>query len=255
MAKLGKEESDIKTITLEDVVNVHLSSFTEYISSTSHSPLVNAHSLSQVILVKLGEMTYRRGASSVLSEDRAFTGIFSTLFKVIPFDQYMSIVKAIRVVPDAVNTSHFWTAQQDQIDLVRDLDQIFSRTFRYILCESSIISLDDDKLRKLSSSFHQFGLKTVFTRNSGACPVMHMISSVLTGCTFSFKLDLPGIALLFCFCFVRKCIRVSLKSLCCSTQSSLFIRTSKLNINKEKLVCRDKCLTSGRNFNEESVQR
>jgi hypothetical protein len=56
----------------------------------------------------------------------------------------------------------------------------------------TILSLEDDKLTKLSALFARMGLKKVFTRESGACPVMHMVCSLLTGLIFCHRLDRPG---------------------------------------------------------------
>ncbi len=73
------------------------------------------------------------------------------------------------------------------------VEHLSAELFRFCFCPGlSILSLDDDKLRKLSRLFSILGFKRTFTRASGACPVMHMLVDLILGITLVGRLDRPG---------------------------------------------------------------
>ena len=194
LRQLQVDRGDIDSISFATIVKLHLPRFQSHIVATSRcASIVNEQSLAAFLIVKLGEIAYLRPASQILSTGPALEGIFSSLFRVMPCEEYKQIADNIRVVPDPIGTQFTWQAQSDQVSHLRELERVFGDTFRYCHCPAaSIVSLDDDKLRKLSKRFALFGLKKSYTRNSGACPVMHMLASVLTGVALGTRLDLPG---------------------------------------------------------------
>jgi Trp operon repressor len=145
------------------------------------------------LVVKCAEARYKTVASEILDNSAENENDFNQLYKVLTVDEYKAITKLIRIIPRLVDSKRSWSGEEVQVDILNDFEALFASLFReFFISGSTIISLDDDKLRKLSRLFKAFGLKTTFTRNNGACPVMHMAVSVATGLILAHRMDRPG---------------------------------------------------------------
>jgi len=197
LRKLHRDEKEIPHITELEVFRLFLDPFLLFIANTSNvhlkrDDLLSVDDLERVVIVKTGESYYGRPASVILSDHKR-DGDFNALFRVSTAIEHAEIVRRIRVIPGHPDKTMSWNNSSDTVDQLADLELAFFTWFRGFHARGvAVLSLDDDKLRKLSHLFADLGLKRTFTRDSGACPVMHMLASVLTGLVFGGRLDRQG---------------------------------------------------------------
>ncbi len=146
-----------------------------------------------LIAMTCAESFYKRPALCILDQSSSLGALYSTTFRSLTtYPALDAIRKRIRVMEGHIHRENSWTLESADLDQIQAFEDLFAELFRDFMHGNTILSLDDDKLRKLSALFARMGLKKVFTRESGACPVMHMVCSLLTGLIFCRRLDRPG---------------------------------------------------------------
>jgi len=201
LAKLNRSKEDAmrpnfyREVAL-DVVNMFIQPYLEVILKKSNfnrvSALLTMSDLIDVVIVNCGEALYRRPASVILS-GRRDNADYNNVYKRMSDKRYAEVMHYIRVTEGQTDTVHTWSLDRDNLKQIQELEDLFSSLFRcFHKAGLSILVLDDDKLRKLAKAFFRMGLKKVFTRESGACPLMHMLGSLCSQLIFSIRLDRPG---------------------------------------------------------------
>lgn len=202
LARLHKTHADIPNIQLVDIVLHFYEPFRALVLEKSNNgrieaDLLTAEDLDDVLIIKCFEVFYRERASVMLSSSDRLD--YNPLVYRRGSREYMSLLRRIRVMQEPMDTKSTWEALSSTIDDISSVERLFCELFRFCFClGTSILSLDDDKLRKLSSLFSLLGFKRTFTRDSGACPVMHMVVSIVTGLSLVTRLDRPGTILYYC---------------------------------------------------------
>jgi hypothetical protein len=193
---LHKSEAQIKSISALDVVQLFLPSFLSLILKKSNhglsqDELLSDSDLENVVIVKALEVFYKMPGSIILAWPHAAD--FNAQMRIMTAPAYLNVVKKIRVMVPPRDVGQTWQSLSTTITDLSDVEHLFAELFRFCFCPGlSILSLDDDKLRKLSRLFSILGFKRTFTRASGACPVMHMLVDLILGITLVGRLDRPG---------------------------------------------------------------
>jgi hypothetical protein len=173
--------------TLADIFLHHVDSLFRHVKK--HSQL-SRRELLLATVVKCGEIRYGAPASELLSPDH--DGDFHPSFLVMKEKELHAIIKKIQISRE-VKVADSWDADAVGASSITALERIISDEFRpYQVKGITVLVLDDDKLRKRSDAFRKFGFKQTDTKNSGKCPVMHMIVSLTTGIPLSVRIDRPG---------------------------------------------------------------
>ena len=198
LRQLHRTEAEIPQVTELEVFQLFMEPFLRQILKTSNTHLLRddvltMDDLQKVVIVKAGESYYGRPASVILDDAARRSGDFNPAFRVLGPGAYADIIRRIRVIAGQPDKTMSWDNPSDSVDELAELESLFVSLFRAFHAHGvAVLSLDDDKLRKLSQLFSRLGLKRTFTRDSGACPVMHMVASVLTGLIFGGRLDRQG---------------------------------------------------------------
>ena len=197
LAKIGDPLGSLDQEDLEmAILNLFLPPFLELVLTKTNFnvPSTNHMSMSDMlalVVVKCAESFYKRTGACILSTE-ALGILYSKTFKVITAKTYRDFMQRVRVIEGQADHDWSWSHQSAHLKQIQAFEDLFSDLFRcFHLPVTSILSLDDDKLRKLSALFSILGLKRVYTRESGACPVMHMVVSLITGLILAHRLDRP----------------------------------------------------------------
>ena len=174
-AKIGDPNSELEGAALElAVLDYFLPPFNQLVLKKSNFNVDVKERLSDQDLIVLIAMTcaesfYKRPASCILDKSSSLGALYSATFRSLTTHAALDAIrKRIRVMEGHVHRENSWNLESADLDQIQDFEDLFAELFRDFMHGNTILSLDDDKLRKLSALFARMGLKKVFTRESGA---------------------------------------------------------------------------------------
>jgi hypothetical protein len=147
--------------------------------------------LVRYFIIRITSVYYNQTCDQILSSPSDFN---PKLSKLLTKSRFVELHRSIHVSRTPTSGDEGYEASSIQAveygDLQRTLNDLFAPIC--FVAGSTILSIDDDKLRFGSKAWSKFGAAMVFTRNQSKCPVRHCAVSINTKLYLAGVLQLRG---------------------------------------------------------------
>lgn len=193
---------------------------------------------------------YKQSASVLFDRKPRSKGDFQVKTMIQTEAEYRKVHKAIRATSAANKRESSWTSRSSQAHDVRTLEATFARTWRKIghHPQLSILTIDDDKLRRRAKQWLKLGFNMSFTRAGKPLPVIDVMASRNTNLVLAFCMNTFGApSLTILFNFDLSWVRV-LQLLCSSWYHIRENRVGERRVDADERVQCDVAVPAARTF-------